>query len=119
MMDLLLEEGDLKVFQGDLGFCVSDIQTINQAVSIRLKTLQGEWFMDTQIGIPYLTEILGQKPSERFLRHIFAKQIGNVPGVEKITEFNVELGQQRSLIINVRLRLTDDSEISIKELVEI
>lgn len=119
MMDLLFEKGDLEIAQGDLELCASDIQAITQAVSIRLKTLQGEWFMDTQTGIPYLTEILGHKPSQRYLCHIFARQIGNIPGVEELSDFSLEEGLERRLNISLRIRLTDRREINITETVEI
>lgn len=118
MMDFLFESGDMKVTQGDIELCKSDNQAIAQAISIRLKTLQGEWFMDTQVGIPYLTEIFGRKLSEQYLRHIFTKQIGSIADVEEITDFRLE-ESERSIGLNMVIRLKDRREIKINETMEI
>lgn len=119
MMDLLFENGDLAVIQGDLGLCSNDIQAITQAILIRLKTLQGEWFMDTKTGIPYLSEILGRKTNQRFLSHIFAQQIKSIPGVDDVSDFSLNEGPERKLDISLKIKLTDQREISISETVEI
>ena len=40
---------------------VSGIQFVGQRVKDALFTFQGEWFLDTEFGVPYLESILGQK----------------------------------------------------------
>jgi len=119
MMDLALHNNDLSYANGDINLCANDTLAIAQAISIRLKTLAGEWFMDSQIGVPYLTQILGQKRNDRFLRHTIVSAIESVPGVREITNFSVEQTDDRGMIISLEARLNNQTIIPIKASVEI
>lgn len=54
-MDLRLP---LTVSNGDV-VTLSDDAEIAQRLAQRLLTYQGEWFLDTSIGVPYWTQVLG------------------------------------------------------------
>ncbi len=50
----------------------------------------GEWFIDTQQGIPYVQTILGKKnPNINQIRGIFRSAILQTPGITSIRELNV------------------------------
>lgn len=115
MMDLQLYEGDLKISNGDLAICSDDHQAMAQAVKIRLKTFKEEWFLDTDIGLPYFSHILGQKPKIPYLRHLIASQIENIAGVKKIEDFNIQLNSNRTLLINFNIILLSGNNISFNE----
>ncbi len=117
-MDFALHEKDIKISNGDFQLCCSDTDAIAQAISIRLKTLAGEWFLDTTIGIPYFTEILGKKRNDRFLRHLLLSQIENTPGVRQITDFKADQDSPRGLKISFNVVLNNQSIIPINEAVE-
>ena len=117
-MDFALHKKDLEISNGDLQLCATDSDAIAQLISIRLKTLAGEWFMDTSIGIPYLTEILGKKRNDRFLRHVILGQIETIPGVAQITDFKVQEESLRTLTISFNVILNNQSIIPINEAVE-
>ena len=119
MMDLALDNNDLSYSCGDLSLCANDTLAIAQAISIRLKTLAGEWFLDSQIGLPYLTEILGQKRNDRFLRHAIVPVIESVPGVSEIANFSVEQTADRGITISFHARLNNQTIIPIKASVEL
>jgi hypothetical protein len=68
MMDFALEQHDLSFSNGDLLLCPTDADAIAQTIVIRLKTFLGEWFLDENRGLPYLTQIFGKKLNERYLR---------------------------------------------------
>lgn len=53
--DLVLEDGDFQFSKGIAG--------VIQECRVRLQMFQGEWFLNLDAGIPYWTEIMGQKPS--------------------------------------------------------
>ena len=119
MMDLALHNNDLSYANGDINLCANDTLAIAQTISIRLKTLAGEWFMDSQIGLPYLSEILGHKRNDRFLRHAIVPTIESVAGVREITNFSVEQTDDRGIIIKLEARLNNQTIIPIKASVEI
>src|ERR1700692_1597038 len=95
MMDLFLRHNevgvlDLDMSSGDIALCPTEYYCIAQTITIRLKTLSGEWFMDTSVGIPYLTEIFGQKRSPLFIRQAILPHIEAIPGVKQVTDFKIE-----------------------------
>jgi hypothetical protein len=115
MMDLALHEGDIKISNGDLTLCADNTEAIAQAIKIRLRTLKGEWFLDSQVGIPYLSEVFGQKRSEPFLRHLIVNEIKGVEGIKFINNFSIELNEDRMAQIKFNVRLSDQSTIQFKE----
>jgi hypothetical protein len=119
MMDLQLQQNDLLINGDDFAVTLSDVETVRQSIKIRLKTLAGEWFLDSQIGIPYLTEILGHKRNDRFLRHVLMSEIESVPGVLKVSDFYLEELAYRGLRISFEAVLIDHTKLNIKESVEI
>lgn len=56
------ENGDYSFGQGQQDFYVNQPEAVGQSVLTRLKLWQGEWFLDTSIGTPYLSQILGKVP---------------------------------------------------------
>ena len=120
MMDLALRKNDLGIVDlgivdGDFTLCPTDKDTIAQTITIRLKTLAGEWFLDTTLGIPYLTEILGHKYHERSLHHLIMAEIQTIPGVQEITNFRAEEKAYRSLSISFMAIMSDGRKQSFKE----
>lgn len=51
--------GDYVFGQGSRNFHVDTPETVAQAITTRLKLIEGEWFLDRSIGTPWFTEILG------------------------------------------------------------
>lgn len=75
-MDLALDStGDLDITtDGDI-YLTTGTDAVRQDLQIRLAFFQGEWFMDTRIGLPYFQQILGQKPRYAVLAQIYRKVI--------------------------------------------
>lgn len=61
-MALKIDEAttDIKLTDGKFEE-VSGLQAVGQRVKDTLFTFTGEWFLDTEFGVPYLEKILGQK----------------------------------------------------------
>lgn len=51
--------GDSTIFSGNTNFLVDSPATVAQAVQTVLALLRGEWFLDSTVGVPYATQILG------------------------------------------------------------
>jgi hypothetical protein len=119
-MDFLLHHHDLTIAKGDLAICATDTEAIAQTIAVRLKTLEGEWFLDTTIGIPYLSEILGHKRSDRLLRTCVTQEILAVAGVKELTDFSFDHDRDsRSVTIKFTAVLSSNTTITINESMEI
>jgi len=114
MMDFSLSQNDLEIVEGDFFICSSEIDAIAQSISIRLKTLAGEWFLNSAIGIPYLTHILGHKRSERFLRQLIMPAI-ECADVKEVRDFSVREENDRKISISFTAILYGGDEIKINE----
>jgi hypothetical protein len=115
MMDLFLCDQDVKIVEGDLAICPTDADTIAQAIVIRLKTLAGEWFLDSALGIPYFTEIFGHKRNSRFIRQLLLPEIEAVPGVHQVKDFEVHEKTNRQLLIKFNAVLSSGTVVTINE----
>jgi hypothetical protein len=120
MMDFALSNRDLEIAHGDFLLCATDTDAIAQALSIRLKTLAGEWFLDSRVGIPYLTDILGKKVNERLLRKTVTEEVKSLLGISDIKDFVVKAGQtDRSISIRFSAILPNHTTITINESIEV
>lgn len=55
----LTATGDYTLGQGPLEFWQDVPSAVAQAILTRLRLLTGEWFLNTTIGTPYATDVLG------------------------------------------------------------
>jgi hypothetical protein len=68
---------------------VDGTDAIAQHLLIRLRFVQGEYFLDTRRGIPYFEDILIKNPDLLAIRAIFREAIRETPGVISITRFDM------------------------------
>lgn len=88
MSDLRLNlEGDLDIQEGKLSLLQSTGELTTQSLSITLRTYQGEWFLNTTVGVPYTQTILRKGTPKTLVDSIFYKNISNYTGVENIASF--------------------------------
>lgn len=91
---------------------VRGMEAIVQAIRIRLQMFQGEWFLNLDIGIPYLEDpdggvseeeaILGQKFDPVKVRAAFRREILSVPGVEGVTKLETRFdGDSRTMFVTI------------------
>ena len=70
----------------DLGMVSGPDHTAMKCAT-RLRTYQGEWWLNPTYGIPYFQSILGQKtPDLTAIRGIFVAALKAVPGVHALTK---------------------------------
>ncbi len=87
------ETGDLLLSGGDLTL-VRDATAIAQEVTIRLNFLLGEWFLDTEAGMPYFQSILVKSPNLAAIRSIFHDEILNVAGINSVIDLTLDYNRQ-------------------------
>lgn len=89
MTDFLCEDGDLKV--GADIFLVADFESaMRQKITIELKTLAGEWFLDQNKGLPYFSAIMGKKPNKPYLTALFSCAINKIAEVKKFLSLDID-----------------------------
>jgi hypothetical protein len=84
---MLSADGDYVFGNGPGEFLVNTPATVAQAIVTRLKLWQGEWFLDSQAGTPYKTQVLGYGTQNVYDAAIQTIII-NTLGVNQITEYS-------------------------------
>lgn len=87
MIDFALDDLDLAIENNDL-VMIDGAERVRQHVEIKLKLFAGEWFLDTEFGTPYLSDILGKQISLGASVAALKKSILEVDGVQTITRFD-------------------------------
>lgn len=90
MTDLKLDllTNDLSIINGNLSITSESTETVAQRLSIKLKLFQGEYFLDTDFGIPYYQTILKKGVNKAIVDGVYKSAIINTPGVVRISSFN-------------------------------
>lgn len=79
--DLLVQDQDLQLSRGHV--------SILQDAEAALRMFQGEWFLDTSKGVPYLQEVLTKGVKTDRLRNIFREALLSVQGIAEVTELRL------------------------------
>lgn len=112
--DILLSSNhDLAIIDFDLKL-TDETNVVAQRVKRALLLFKGEYFLDSEIGMPYYDDILGTKNSIDTIQAIFINAIREVKGVADIKEFNIAFDDPtRTLTINMNIKDNLDNEIEI------
>jgi hypothetical protein len=99
----------------------TDAEATAQNVMSRLQLLQGEWFLDTSAGVPYLendyvTRSLTQKPTDlSYVEAVIKQTILDTDGVDSITSFSMSFDTNtRKLVISATLSTIYDVATTIQ-----
>lgn len=103
----LAEDGNLSMAEG--------AEAVGQHVRQRLGFFQGEWFLDTTAGMPWLDDILGRRYNPALAEAVVKAEITATHGVTEITSFSVSFARRtRGLIIrDVEVLTTYDETVRI------
>jgi hypothetical protein len=113
MLDFALNaNGDLDLSQGGLAL-IDGAGRIAQQVGLKLRLWQGEWFLDTSFGTPYLQSILGKSLTLSGALAALRKSVLEVDGVTAITAMTYDYqASQRSLSLDMSLQ-TDEGLVEV------
>lgn len=96
------EDGDIYLDEnGDLAG-VSGLEGIASDLRARLETFLGEYQWDTEIGVPYRQEILGEKPTRSRVEEIFRTECLACPGIVEVVQLQA-VRSARDLTVTMRL----------------
>lgn len=98
-------DGDYVFGRGAGNFYVDEPLAVGQAIKTRLGLNLGEWFLNTSLGVPYDTQILGMGVLGRY---DFAIQnvVNNTIGVKRIVSYNSSVNR---VTRKARVNLTVDT----------
>lgn len=102
MIDIALDPvtGDLLIDNFDLQL-VSDIDQIAQNLAIRLRFIEGEWYLDILAGIPYYQYFFIKNPNEIQMQSFLTNEIVSTNGITELKNYAMKFdGQQRVFTVN-------------------
>lgn len=91
---ILSPTGDYTWGSSELNFYINSPAAVGQAAKTRLLLWQGEWFLDTDIGTPYLAGIIGKHP-KAMADTTIQDQVSGTQGFLDISQFESTLTAQR------------------------
>lgn len=106
--DLIFEEFDFFLFDG--------LDQIIQNLSIRLKFILGEWFLDITQGIPYFEQFFKKAPNLIQIDTILKEEIATTRGIAELVSFETNFNPRtRTFFVKFHARADGGEEI-LKEL---
>lgn len=105
MRDLCLNPatGDLLIESRALRLTVDGAEAVAQKLRVRLRLFQGEYPLDTRVGVPWYTDILGRHPRAT-VEAILRRVIATCPGVDALESFTLSISAQRVASITFKVR---------------
>lgn len=94
---------------------VKDAAAVGQHVRQRMMTFEGEWFLDTTAGVPWLDQIMGKNYDPTLAEAVVKAEILDTDGVTEITSFSVRFNRSvRNLDIHsVEVMTEYDAETAV------
>ena len=106
---------DIRFDASGMLVAVTDGEAVAQRVRQRLELYQGEWFLDTGAGVPWLQFIYVTPFEQTTAETLLKSEILDTPGVAEILEFVVDVDQhERSFNLSrVTIRTDFDAEVTL------
>ena len=87
------------------------VDVVTQRLKIKLYTFLGEWFLNTNTGIPYFQQIFGKVRSKATIDLIFQNVISEDPDVIEILTFRSSIDSgRRGYEMTFSVRVSDNTE---------
>lgn len=110
-MDIKLNrEHDLEFDGNDLKLTSTESESLAQRLIVKLRTFQGEWFLDVNEGIGYYQSILGKNRAKETIDLIFKNAILSEPEVVNIISFESSISPQRVYQLRFKVRSLNGDE---------
>ena len=96
---------------GNIATVEGGLQTA-QDVATSCRVWKGEALYDTERGVPYKEEILGQRPNLSLLQSDFENEAKRIEGVASV-EVVIDSFDNRKLVPDIRITLENDEEYNV------
>jgi hypothetical protein len=115
--DLALNtSGDLDLVSRGLRLTTQGAEALAQKLRVRLSLAQGDWFLDTRVGVPYYTDVMGKQPAgaaEALLRGV----IMTCPGVAALESFTLTRNTDRRARLSFAVRSVTGDIVTIDDFI--
>lgn len=119
MPDLLLASTDSNIGSHDIAFVSNDFQltqtedqSLAQRLTVKLRTFEGEFYLDSSVGIPYISDIFGKNRSLDSIKAIFQNAIVEEEEVLGLTSLDLSLDKaNRTLSVTFNVRSASGDEL--------
>ena len=89
-------------------------ERVRQQIKVTLLTFLGEWFLNTDHGVPYFEQILKKAPSRAAIEAVIRAKVKDVPGVVSVSEMRLLMDAPgRRLAIHAKAH-TDEGLVEIE-----
>jgi len=114
-MDIKLNENHDYYLDGiDLAIVTDEAEKLKQTLTIKLQFLLGEWFLNTNIGIPYTQYVFDSNFSDmETIYSIFRVAITETENVRNLNELNIILDRD-TRIMSVDIVVNENIPINIE-----
>ena len=102
--DILLTNGQMSLLTAADEFA--------QVLRTRLQFFEGEWFLDTRLGVPYFQYILVKNPDLRIIERIFRAVIFSIPNAAQVLRLELTNNPDRTLSVNIRVQMNSGAIVS-------
>lgn len=94
---------------------VVEAEAVGQHVRQRLKTFQGEWFLDNRVGVPWLDQIFARQYDPVLAEAVMKNSIMGTDGVVSIDTFSVSFSREmrRLNIREVTVKTDYDKKVTL------
>lgn len=118
MRDLALDPvtGDLVISARGLRLTATGAEALAQKLRARLSLFKGEWFLDTRVGVPYYTDVFGQR-SHSAVEALLRRVILTCPGVTSLERFAMTATSPRAVSITFSARSTTGEIVQIRDFI--
>jgi hypothetical protein len=86
------ENGDYSFGRGPVDFWRDVPDAVAQSVRTRLHLEQGEWYLDSQEGTPWRTQVLGKR-TENTRDLMIQMRVTETPGVNELVSYSSDLNR--------------------------
>lgn len=112
-MDIKLDgTWDLEFDENEDLIMIGGIAETSQASRFRLQLVRGECFEDTNLGMPWLTDMVDPKVSIDTKKQIISRTILSSPGAISLTSLTIVTDTQGRLAISEFKGLANEGEFS-------
>ncbi|CAD5276570.1 conserved hypothetical protein [Bosea sp. 62] len=87
------ENGDYSFGRGPVDFWRDVPDAVAQSVRTRLHLEQGEWYLDSQEGTPWRTQVLGKR-TENTRDLMIQMRVTETPGVNELVSYSSDLNRE-------------------------
>lgn len=104
-MDIKLDEsGDVSFVNGESGVTSIGAEDLSQRLQIRLNTFQGEWFMDSTLGVDWWNRVVGKNRSKMAVDALIQEAILKEPDALQILEYSSTISTDRRFSCSFKVR---------------